>query len=90
MVPLAGDWVQYFTNFGPTTLIPWNATHVKYGKGKGYSMTPPEGMNSAYGDGSARWASYQAEELSAGLQWETDWIRYWGIPRVQEKPGYGL
>ena len=98
VVPLFGDWVQYYEGVSPDG--PWDVTHSRYGRGLttiaggnasgGWMAAPPMGLNSTYADGSARWCNFKSDEMSAAFQWARTWIRFWGVPRSLEKPGQGL
>ena len=76
IVPLWGDWVQYFS--GQVTGKPWDVTHTRYGRGLGYMSAEALGMNASYADGSAHWCNYKSEEFSAAFQWTPSWIRFLG------------
>ena len=90
IVPLFGDWVLYQAMLVPT---PWLVSHTRAGMTRGWGMSEEAtGMNSAYADGSARWCNYNSGEISAFVQWPSEGInyRFWGVPRVFLKKGYGF
>ena len=89
IVPLFGDWILYQGNVVPT---PWWASHSRSGMTRGWLSDEPTGINSAYADGSARWCNFKSDEVSAIMQWEYEGnnFRFWGVPRVFLKEGYGV
>ena len=89
IVPLFSDWVEYREYNIPT---PWLAGHSRSGRSRGYMSEEATGMNSAYADGSARWCNFISDEVSAIHQWPYEGynFRFWGVPKIFEKEGYGL